>query len=164
MNIYLTGFMGTGKTSAGRALARLLRRPFVDTDCWIERRSHMSVPRIFGGYGETIFREWERRAVAQAAARRSCVVALGGGALLDSSNRRLVSKGLLVALTCPEAELWRRLRPRLAARPLLAGGRAAFRRLLRRRRPSYAGAHLTVSTAGRTPAEAAALIARRLAA
>jgi len=165
-NVYLTGFMGTGKSAVGKALARILRRPLVDLDSEIERATGRRVAAIFARDGEAAFRRLERRALKRAAARGGAVVALGGGALLDSRNRALVSRtGTLVRLTCARRELLRRLRPERAARPLLAGGRLEERlaRLAAARRAAYAGARRTVSTTRRSPDAAAALIARGLA-
>jgi shikimate kinase len=93
-------------------------------------------------------------------AAKGGVVSLGGGALLDPATERLARPR--VTLTCSEAELWRRLKPQLATRPLLKGGRPALRALLLKRRGLYAGAMLRVSTTRRSPEAAAALIARKL--
>jgi shikimate kinase len=157
--IFVAGFMGTGKTAVGRALARRLRLPFRDSDAEIERRCGLPVREVFARRGEPYFRRLERRVVADLA-RRGGVVSLGGGALLDARTERLARPR--VTLTCAERELWRRLKPELSARPLLAGGRPALRALLRKRRRLYRGAELTVSTTRRAPERAAALIARRL--
>lgn len=162
--IYLTGFMGTGKSAVGRELARLLRRPFVDLDAAIERGAGATVAEVFARRGEKAFRRLEGRALRAAARRRGAVVALGGGALLDRSNRAIIKEGWLVCLTCARAELVRRLRPQRASRPLLAGGALGPRvgQLQRRRRGAYAGADANVSTTRRTPRAAARLIARRM--
>lgn len=124
--IFLTGFMGSGKSTVGRLLARRLRRRFVDLDREIERREGRSIPELFAE-GEASFRAAETRALK--AVRGPAVVALGGGALLHNAV-----EGALIKLTCAEPELWRRLKPQLAARPLLKGGRPAMRRLLKARR------------------------------
>lgn len=158
--VFLAGFMGTGKTAVGRALARRLRLPFFDSDAEIERRARSSVPRIFARRGQPFFRRLESDVIRRLAARGPCVVSLGGGALLDPRTAALARPR--VVLTCAEPELWRRLRPQLASRPLLSGGRPALRALLRKRRLLYRGADVTVSTTRRSPAAAAALIARRL--
>jgi shikimate kinase len=165
LNVYLTGFMGTGKSAVGRALARRLRRPFTDLDAAVERAEGRSVAEIFARRGEAAFRRLERAALARAAKRGGSVVALGGGALLDPRSRALAAKtGIVVRLTCSRRELVRRLRPRREFRPLLAGGSldARVARLLAARRGTYGGAHLTVSTTRLTDADAAAAIARRL--
>lgn len=164
-NIFLAGFMGSGKTAVGRALARNLGWDFADTDQEIERRAGKSVSALFADKGEPWLRLLEKRVVETLAKGSRRVVALGGGALLDPSNRRaLRGSGLLVRLSCAEPELWRRLRCDLGLRPLLSGERPRrrLRLLLRKRRAAYRGAGMTVSTTHRRPAAAAREILRRL--
>ena len=164
MNVYLTGFMGSGKTSVGRQLAKLLKRPFKDLDEEVELTANRSVAELFAR-GEKAFRKAESAALARLCAQDGLVVALGGGALLSAKNNQLVSKsGVLAALTCSEPELWRRLRLEPQKRPLLGPGpdRTRMRRLLARRLGLYAKADISISATRRTPAQAAALIAKRL--
>lgn len=164
-NIYLTGFMGAGKSAVGKALARRLGWGFVDLDSRIERRAGFCVSEIFERMGEARFRRLEEGALRRICRSRGLVVALGGGALLKPQNRRAVrGSGLLVSLSCAEPELWRRLKAGLGQRPLLKGpgARERLRRLLSRRKNLYARADLSVSTTRKNPAQAAALIARRL--
>src|SRR5690606_21716287 len=78
-NIVVTGFMGTGKTTVGRRLADLLRRPFIDTDVEIAQRAGKSIPQIFAEDGEFVFRAMERELCAELAQRRGLVIATGGG-------------------------------------------------------------------------------------
>jgi shikimate kinase len=162
--IYLTGFMGTGKSVVGKELARLLRRPFVDLDQLIERTAGSSVASLFARRGEAAFRLLERKALMRAAKRPGVVVALGGGTLLDPRHRAIVKKGYLVSLSCSRAELVRRLGPKRASRPLLAGGSLSARvgKLLTERRAAYAGADWSVSTTANSPLAAAQIIARRI--
>ena len=162
--IYLTGFMGTGKSVVGKELARLLRRPFVDLDLSIESAAGSSVASLFARRGEAAFRKLERKALLRAAKRQGVVVALGGGTLLDPRHRAVVAKGLLVNLSCSRAELVRRLRPARASRPLLAGGSLSARigKLLSERRDAYGVADFTVSTTVNSPKTAAMIIARRI--
>ncbi len=162
--IYLTGFMGAGKSAVGRELARLLRRPFIDLDLSIEREAGSSVASLFARRGEAEFRKLERKALLRASRRQGVVVALGGGTLLDPRNRALAKKGFLVSLSCSRAELVRRLGPSRASRPLLAGGALSARvgKLLSERRGAYAGADCSVSTTVNSPEAAASLIARRI--
>ena len=160
MNIYITGFMGSGKTTVGRKLSRLMGRRFVDLDAAIERRSGRSVAEIFSR-GEETFRRLESAALRRAAGRRNLVVALGGGTLLDASNRRLVDRsGTLIWLSCAAAALKRRLK-RSKNRPLL-NGKKNLSRLLAERRGGYARAAFRLSTAARSPARSARLVARKL--
>jgi shikimate kinase len=162
--IYLTGFMGTGKSVVGKELARLLRRPFVDLDLSIESAAGSSVASLFARRGEAAFRKLERKALLRASKRQGVVVALGGGTLLDPRHRAVVAKGLLVHLSCSRAELARRLRPERASRPLLAGGSLSARigKLLNERRDAYGAADFTVSTTVNSPKTAAMIIARRI--
>ena len=163
--VYLTGFMGAGKSAVGKELARLLRRPFVDLDKSIEREAGSSVASLFARRGEAEFRKLERKALLRASRRQGVVVALGGGTLLDKRNKSLVARtGLLVHLTCSRAELVRRLGPDRASRPLLAGGALSARvgKLLAARRAAYAGADWSVSTTVNSPKAAAMMIARRI--
>lgn len=162
--IYLTGFMGTGKSVVGKELARLLRRPFIDLDQSIERAAGSSVASLFARRGEAAFRLLERKALMRAAKRSGVIVALGGGTLLDPRHRLIVKKGYLVSLSCSRAELVRRLGPKRASRPLLAGGTLSARvgKLLSERRAAYAGADWSVSTTVNSPLAAAQIIARRI--
>ena len=162
MNVYLVGFMGCGKSTVGKILAKELRMKFYDSDRLIERAAGKSVARFFSEKGERSFRRLERGVISRLSREKGAVVALGGGALLDPRNRRLAAKGRLVLLSCSREELWRRLKPRLGVRPLLSGGRPAFDELLRRRRGLYEGADIVVSTTRRGPRAAARLIAGRL--
>jgi shikimate kinase len=164
--VYLTGFMGTGKSAVGRELARRLRRPFVDLDSAIERASGKSVAELFEKRGERAFRRLERAALQRTAKRTGLVVALGGGALLDKRNVLLVEKsGVLVKLTCSRRELVRRLRASRLSRPLLAGGSLddRVRSLLLARKGAHGDATIRVSTTNRSTVSAAAVIARRMA-
>jgi shikimate kinase len=162
--IYLTGFMGAGKSVVGKELGRLLRRPFIDLDLSIERAAGSSVASLFARRGEDAFRKLERKALLRAAKRAGVVVALGGGTLLDPKNRVLVKQGYLVSLSCSRAELVRRLAPKRDSRPLLAGGTLSARvgKLLKERAEAYSGADWSVSTTTNSPEAAASLIAQRI--
>jgi shikimate kinase len=163
-NIYLTGFMGTGKSVVGQELGRRLRRRFVDLDGMVERTANKKVAEIFANDGEREFRRLERAALAQVARKKGLIVALGGGALIDSRNTALVENGVLVKLTCSRRELVRRLKPSRFSRPILAGGTLDNRVgvLLRERRGAHGKAQIIISTTKRSTDAVAAVIARRL--
>src|SRR5947208_17194666 len=96
--IYLVGFMGSGKTTVGRRLAKKLGWKFIDLDEEIERRERRPVAEIFREHGETHFRQIERdvfKKLAVSAAADKSVMALGGGTFLDGENRAVAeTRGL----------------------------------------------------------------------
>jgi len=90
-HLALIGFMGAGKTTAGRLLAEKLGRNFTDTDYTVERVTGMNIPEIFRVKGESFFRAREREVIGDAVADPSpSVISLGGGAVLDGVNVRRV--------------------------------------------------------------------------
>jgi shikimate kinase len=150
--IVLMGFMGTGKSEVGRRLAQRLGRAFVDTDQLVEERAGKRVAEIFADDGEPAFRALERAAVADAAARSGVVVAVGGGAVLDPENVRLLrDAGVLVYLTARPQVILRRVGD-TKHRPLLRDDpKGTIDRLLAERGPVYAAAaDVTVDTSEHT--------------
>jgi len=101
-NIVLTGFMGSGKTSVGREVARRLGRSFVDLDDLIEQQAGKPVTEIFARDGEEVFRALEAEACRKVSAPAGLVVATGGGAVLSAANREALAAG--GTLICLEAE------------------------------------------------------------
>jgi shikimate kinase len=138
--VYLVGMMGSGKSSVGALLARRLGWRFLDLDAEVERSVGKSVADIFADGGEASFRAHERRFVASAATGDTpAVVAVGGGAVTDSDNRRRMSKsGTVIWMRARDDTLIERVATG-TGRPLLAGDPSeALRRLHSRRRPLYA--------------------------
>jgi shikimate kinase len=154
-NLYLTGFMGTGKSSIGRELAKALRYRFIDSDRWIEKNEGMKIPRIFAEKGEEWFRQCERQFIEQGHPSEGCVVACGGGLVVPEGMRELVEqRGILVALfASPETVLERTSRNK--NRPLLnvENPGAKIRELMEQRLPVYRQINLAVSTDGRSFSE-----------
>lgn len=102
MRIYLTGFMGSGKTTVGRRLAERLAVPFVDLDQEVERRTHTTVRALFETEGEAAFRRLETEALRATQAYEDVVVATGGGTLAIPGNLRLIRQaGVSVWLNPP---------------------------------------------------------------
>src|SRR5690242_11447482 len=100
--IFLVGFMGAGKTTVGRELARRLDYEFLDLDDWIADAVGMSVQEIFSQLGEHEFRKLEATAINSCHDRSRSVIALGGGAYICEANREtLRSIGKTVWLNCP---------------------------------------------------------------
>lgn len=146
-NIVLIGFMGTGKSSIGRRLARRLGRPFLDTDAEVERLTGKTVARIFAEDGEIRFRSEERLLCQKLAHPQGLVIATGGGMVLDPKNVRLLQAGgVLIALRADPETIYRRVR-RKRTRPLLRGDlRERISTLLRQRQGVYEVAEFSVDT------------------
>ncbi len=150
--VYLTGFMGSGKSTVGPILANTIGYGFVDLDRVIEETEGVTVAEVFRLRGEEYFRTREREAIARLSREPGRVIALGGGALIDPVNfETVIATGILVYLRLPKDVLFRRLERR-EDRPLLrdaAGGclpgeqlRERFEALYRVREPLYARADL----------------------
>src|SRR5919201_3601218 len=108
-NLVLTGFMGTGKTSVGCALARVLQREFVDMDEVIAAREGAPISEIFARRGEEYFRRRERELCMELAARENLVIATGGGALVDAANRAQFAHANIICLDASLDEILQRL-------------------------------------------------------
>lgn len=151
-NIVLVGFKGTGKTTVGRQLAERLGYTFVDLDAALEAQSGVPIPQLFTERGEAEFRALEAQMVERVARQKRCVIATGGGTVVDPQNlRALKDSGVVVALTADLDTLVARLSTE-AGRPILRGGdvRTRVEQLLSERRDTYAQADVTVDTTGRT--------------
>ena len=147
--VVLVGFMGSGKSSIGRLVARRLGYRFEDMDRRIEARAGQPIAAIFREKGEEAFRELEReeaRALSQLTER---VVATGGGAFARPETRALLQEGALtVWLRCDLETLLARI-PADGSRPL-AGNRDIMRALLAEREPSYRMADAAVDASAGT--------------
>jgi 3-dehydroquinate synthase len=150
-SVVLSGFMGTGKSTIGPALAGALGVPFVDTDSEIEAASGCKIPDLWQKEGEAAFRLREAELAQQLLSERTeRVIALGGGAVLDARTRRLaLDRSLLVTLTASPQAILERI-PDFAARPHLAVSNPAARvtELLAQRAEVYAECHLSLATDG----------------
>lgn len=151
-NIFLVGPMGSGKSAVGKQLARGLGLDFVDSDAEIEKRTGVDIAYIFEKEGEAGFRAREREMIAELTKRDAIVLATGGGAVLESHNRRLLTEfGTVVYLqTTIEQQLERTRHAR--HRPLLLDRdpETVLTELMQERAPLYEKvADLTVSTGGR---------------
>ena len=141
--VYLVGFMGAGKTTVARALAKRLDWRAVDIDELIEQREHETVASLFARRGEAYFRGVERAVLFEQMAARHVVVATGGGTFVDPQNRAAINRdGVSVWLDVPLDRLIARV-PADGRRPLTAD-RAEFERLYTARRPAYEQAHYRV--------------------
>ena len=156
-NVVLTGFMGTGKTTVGRAVAELLGFEFVDTDDVIVER-HGPIPAIFSELGEDAFRQFERDVAAELAGATRLVISTGGRLMVDRVNaEQLGATGDVVCLTASIDTILDRVSgDGTDQRPMLAGcdTRERLERLLAERAPAYA-AFSPVVTDDRDPVEVA---------
>jgi shikimate kinase len=158
--VFLVGFMGAGKTSVGILLGQRLGWRFVDLDRQIEARVGKTVANIFRELGETAFRQMETEALQKLlhALRDGdpTVVALGGGAFAQPSNRELLesSAARVIYLDAPIDELRRRLGEDDQSRPLFLDAER-FRMLYEERQPLYRLAPHRVQTAGKSVIEVA---------
>lgn len=163
--VVLVGLMGAGKSSVGRRLARLLGAGFVDSDDEITAAARMSIADIFAGYGETMFRDLERRVIVRLLDEVPMVLALGGGAFIDSAVRAKVKeRAVSIWLRADLETLVQRTGRRQGIRPLLQTDdpRQTLATLMDRRYPIYALADHRVDTAIEPPDAIAATIAARL--
>jgi shikimate kinase len=148
--IVLVGLMGAGKSTVGRRLASALHMPFHDADQEIEAAAGCSISDFFERYGETAFRDGERKVIARLLKGPRHVLATGGGAFMDPTTRRLIKdQGLSVWLRADIGLLMERVTKR-PTRPLLKDGdpRATMERLMAERYPTYAEADVTVDSNG----------------
>lgn len=151
--IVLTGFMGSGKSTAGPLLAARLGWRFVDVDNVIESQAGMPIAEIFARDGETAFRRLERDAIARLAPEGGLVLALGGGAIEAAETRELLlhSPGtVMVNLGVELATTLARCGGTEGTRPVLAD-LANLAARYERRLPLYRMAHATIATDGLSP-------------
>ncbi len=138
--IVLVGLMGVGKTTIGRRLARRLALPFVDADDEIATAAGMSVSDIFERFGESYFRDGERRVIARLLNGRPCVIATGGGAFMNAQTRALILETATAIWIDSDIDTLAERVGRRNDRPLLAGrdARSVLSDLAKVRNPVYA--------------------------
>jgi len=156
MRVFLVGFMGAGKTTTGRALARRLGSLFVDLDGRVEASLGMNVASVFRERGEAAFRAEEARQLAACARFADVVVATGGGTFAVAANRELIRRlGVSVFLDVPWGEVVRRLPGKRGERPLFGTPEKALE-LYNARLPHYRSADLALRPDAAEDAEALA--------
>lgn len=161
-NLYLVGFMGTGKSTVGRQVARQMGFEFVDSDHEIERRQGRPVSRIFAEEGEAAFRALERAFIEQGHPARRCVVSCGGGLIVPPGMLELLrSRGVVICLHAPIETILQRTM-HATHRPLLAveNPEQRLRELFAQREALYRRAGTMVLTDKRPLREIAAHVLR----
>ena len=147
-NIYLVGFMGTGKTAVGKELAKKKKWQFVDLDELIELKEKRTIADIFAKDGEPYFRRIEKRTLKEVAKEKKFVVACGGGIVIDKDNIRIMKDtGMIICLTASLEVILKRTSG-YVHRPLLNVGdrKKQIDLLLKLRAPFYALADKTIDT------------------
>jgi shikimate kinase len=119
--VFLTGFMGSGKSTIGPILANALGWDFIDIDKNIERKASQKIIDIFTSKGEQAFRALEREALRDLAVRQECVISLGGGTLTTEENLEFIRQnGIIVYLQLSPDKILQRVKHR-TDRPMLKG-------------------------------------------
>lgn len=149
IRIFLTGYMGAGKTTLGKAFAHQLNISFIDLDWYIEERFHKTVRELFAERGENGFRELERNMLHEVAEFEDVVISTGGGAPCFFDNMEFMNRmGQTVFLEVHPDVLFRRLRVAKQQRPILQGKeddelKAFIKEALEKRAPFYTQAQYT---------------------
>jgi len=153
--LVLIGFMGAGKSTVGRLLALDLACPFIDLDDEISR-AHGSIPDLFLSRGEDGFRAIEHRqlGISLSHLERPTVLALGGGAFLQSANRELLTRycATVIFLDVPFEIARARIEHTSGQRPLVRD-LERLRELFELRRPTYLLAHHAFDASATDPSE-----------
>jgi shikimate kinase len=147
-NLVLVGYMGTGKSTVGKKLAKRLGMKFVDSDHEVERVTGLTINEIFKKFGEVRFRSEEKAAVRRLTRDSGQLIATGGGAVIDPENVEMLKEtGFIVCLTAQPEVIYERVK-RKKNRPLLQTDNPldTIRQMLVARAPFYAKADATVDT------------------
>ena len=122
IRIYLIGYMGVGKTTVGKKLARLLNISFIDLDKFIESKYHKTVPELFAERGENEFRSIEQKSLLEVSEIENVVISTGGGAPCFFDNMHLMNEtGITVYIEATPEELAARLSASKNVRPIVSG-------------------------------------------
>lgn len=141
-NIFLVGFMGTGKSTIARRMKQKYHMEIIEMDELIEKKEGMSIPELFQTYGEEYFRNLETELLSEIQEKENLVVSCGGGAVLREENvRKMKGCGMVVLLTASPQTILKRVRNN-NRRPLLEGKKTIqdIQELMEARREAYESA------------------------
>ena len=147
-NIFICGFMATGKSTVGKLLAAKMHCKFFDMDALIEAEAGMAISQIFASLGEQAFRVMESRMVKRFEKRSGCVVATGGGVIVNPGNLQILKRcGVVITLTASVESILLRA-GKDDTRPLLQVEDKAerIRTLMKQREPYYSQADIILDT------------------
>ncbi|MFI3291603.1 MAG: shikimate kinase [Opitutales bacterium] len=146
-NLFLLGFMATGKSMIGKAIANKLDMPFIDVDSFIEEKMEMSIPEIFEKYGEAKFRQLEREFVEKEAPEKGAIISCGGGLpCRDDMPELIKTKGISICLFVPVDTILERIQ-KADNRPLMQveNQRETIENLLEARKEFYLKSDIIIS-------------------
>ncbi|WP_347549641.1 shikimate kinase [Pseudalkalibacillus hwajinpoensis] len=161
--IYLTGFMGSGKTTIAEELSRVLSVPAIDTDEHLVTCTGKTIPTIFEEEGETAFRQYESESLHDLPTQ-GVIISTGGGIVLKEANRTYMKQnGTVIYLHCDPDEIINRLEGD-TSRPLLAGKnkREKVEAIFSERLPLYREAHYEIDTTNQSVIEIVKQIQRAI--
>lgn len=158
--IFLTGFMGSGKTTIGKELSKYLQIPVIDSDEEIERRTKSTIRTIFEKDGEDYFRSLETK-ILLSLPLKDVIVTTGGGIIKKKENRKwMLEHGMVVYLHCDFSVLWERLQID-QTRPLVVS-KAQTEELYEIRMPLYMEHHIMIDTSFKNVREVVTEIAEKI--
>ncbi|SIS54689.1 shikimate kinase [Salimicrobium flavidum] len=163
-SIALIGFMGVGKTTVGSFLSEKLNRKFIDVDKEIERHHNMKIRDMFATYGESMFREEEKKFITYYAKQPGVILSLGGGAFLQQEIKNICMEECLVLFLDISWETWReRLDELMEDRPVLRNKtEEEIKDLFEERKSVYAAHHERILTDDYTEEEVTETIIHQL--
>lgn len=141
-NIFLIGFMGSGKSALARIIAKQTKRALIEMDETIEAEAGITINQIFETYGEAYFRDLETGLISRIVQKGNCIVSCGGGTVLREENVKYMrSNGVIVYLSATPETIYARVR-NSTNRPLLNGNMNVeyIRELMGKRQPIYENA------------------------
>lgn len=154
MNIVLTGFMASGKSTVGKKIARMYGMDFIDTDAFIEKDQNMKISDIFAKFGEKYFRDMENRAAEKLSHQiDNTVIATGGGFVMNRENIEFLHRNGIIVNLNPSMEIIKaRLKTGAAERPL-AKDEKVLEELFEKRKPYYAECDIQIDINEEVPPE-----------
>jgi shikimate kinase len=163
-SVILIGFMGVGKTTIGKLIAKKLNRAFIDIDEEIEKEYRLPVAQIFNEHGEKVFREREKSLILSLAEQKQKIISVGGGAFLQEEIRKVCLTSCLVIFLDLSLDRWMdRIALIINSRPVLQGKTSKeMEELFFNRQEIYAFHHLRIVTDDRDALEIAEQIVKEL--
>ena len=130
MRVILIGFMGVGKTSVGKKLAKNLEVDFIDTDCEIEKYANRTIPDIFEIYGENHFRELETKVLKDLVRKNDNIISTGGGIIVSKENCEILKKeDQVIFLDASTETIIKHLSKEVYKRPLLKDSKNLYKKI-----------------------------------